>query len=116
MISGQVRNIEVDVNGNLKVETEYTLTDGAKKIGHTRYSCIGFSREKVEADVKKHCETLMKKVYNLKQNLVLANTKVDDISHECTSVELIIKPELKDAEGIITQVEEKIIVDDSDPS
>jgi hypothetical protein len=112
MISGQVKKVEIDQNGNLKVETEYTLTDGSKSIGHTRYDCRNFSKTKILEDVKSQCENLMRKIYNLKQNQVLVETKVDDVSYECSSVELVVKQEIKDINGVITQVKESITIDD----
>jgi len=112
MISGKVKKLEIDDNGNLKVETEYTLTDGSKTIGNTRYSCMNFSKEKIAEDVKAHCETLIKKIWNLKQNQGLVTTKVDDISYQCSSVEVITKPAVLDANGNVVTPAEKLIIDD----
>lgn len=107
MISGQVKKSEIDENGNIKVEIEFTLTDGSKTTGYTRYNAFNFSRDKLEKDVKQHCETLMKKVYSLKTNQELLATKIDDISYECTSVVI---PEIKDKDGNIIQA--SITIDD----
>ena len=112
MITGKVLGTSIDANGNIKVQTEYTLTDGSKTIGHTRYSCMNFSRDAILNDVKSQCENLMRKIYNLKQNQILKDTKVDDINYECSSVESITKPEIKDVEGNITQAKESITIDD----
>lgn len=112
MISASVKGIAIDDNGNLKVETEYTLTDGSKTIGHTRYSAQNFSKDKILEDVKSQCENLMRKTWNLKQNQILKDTKVDDITYSCESVELVIKPEAKDVEGTIIQAKESITIDD----
>lgn len=113
MISGNVKKIEIDENGNLKVETEYTLTDGSKKLGHTRYSALNFSKDKVLEDVKAHTETLMQKTYNLKQNQTLVNTKVDDISYQCTELEITVKPAELDKDGNVVTPAEKIIINDN---
>ena len=113
MISGQVKKCEIDTNGNLRVETEYTLTDGSKTTGHTRYSCINFSRDNILKDVKQHCETLMQKTYNLKQNQLLKDTKIDDIKYDCTSVEVVTKQAVYDKDGItVLTPAEKITIDD----
>ena len=112
MISGSVKKLEIDANGNLRAETEYTLTDGSKTIGNTRYSCMNFSKEKIAEDVKAHCETLMKKVWNLKQNQELLTTKVDDITHSCSSLEITIKPAVLDANGDVVTPAEKITIND----
>lgn len=112
MISGQCKKVELDQNGNLRVETEYTLTDGSKTTGHTRYSCQNFSKEAIAKDVKQNCETLMRKTWNLKQNQVLRETKVDDIAHQCSSVEIVSKPAVYDKDGKVVTAEEKITIDD----
>ena len=112
MITGQVKGIAMDDHGNLKVETEYTLTDGEKTTGYTRYNCLNFSKAKVLQDVKAQCENLMMKIYNLKQNQELARAVVTDVAYECSSFEFVIKPEIKDGLGNIVQAKESIIVDD----
>ena len=53
MISGKVLSSEIDDNGNIKVKTEYTLTDGSKKIGHTRYNFMNFIYMRVAATIPK---------------------------------------------------------------
>lgn len=115
MISGQAKGITIDDNGNLKVETEYTLTDGTKLTGHTRYSCMNFSKAQVLEDIKSHCENLMRKTYNLKRNQELVKTDVKDVAYSCSVVEVVTKPEIKDMQGNITQAKEIISIDDSDP-
>mgnify|MGYP001235011668 CR=1 FL=1 len=112
MITGQAKSVIIDENGNLKVETEYTLTDGSKTIGHTRYNFLNFSIAKIEEDIKSQCENLMRKIYNLKQSQILVNTPVTGVGYECSSVELVIKPEIKDAQGNITQAKETLTIDD----
>ena len=112
MISGQVQSCTLDDNGNIKVQTEYTLTDGSKVVGHTRYDCRNFSKAKILEDVKTQCENLMKKTYSLKQNQILKDTVVSDISYSCSSVELVVKPEIKDINGNVTQAQESITIDD----
>jgi hypothetical protein len=112
MISGQAKSITIDENGNLKVATEYTLTDGSKQTGHTRYNCFNFSKDMLLKDIQSQCENLMRKTYNLKQNVELAKVDVSDVSFECSSVEFVTKPEIKDEKGVITQAKESIIIDD----
>jgi hypothetical protein len=112
MISGQVQSSSIDDHGNIRVTTEYTLTDGSKSIGNTRYSFENFSKAKILEDVKQHCETLMRKVYTLKTNQELIKTKVDDISYECESVELVTKQAITDKDGIITTPAVKITIND----
>ena len=112
MISAKVLVSEIDQNGNIKVATEYTLTDGSKQIGHTRYSAQNFSKEKILEDVKSQCENLMRKTWNLKQNQELVKTVVNDIAFTCESVELVTKPEVKDLDGTIIQAKESITIDD----
>ncbi len=112
MISGKVIGKEIDQNGNIMVSTEYTLTDGSKKVGHTRYNFINFSEATVLKDVKTHCETLMRKVYALKKHQELINIAFNDIEHTCTSLEIIIKPAVKDEDGNIVTPAEKITIDD----
>ena len=116
MISGQATAIAIDDNGNIKVTTEYTLTDGSKTIGHTRYDCFNFSLVKIEEDIKSQCENLMRKIYNLKQNQELVTTDVTPVSYTCNSVEVITKPPVYAPDGItIITPAEKITIDDSDP-
>ena len=115
MISGNVKGIAIDDNGNLKVETEYTLTDGSKTIGHTRYSAQNFSKDKILEDVKSQCENLMRKTWNLKQNQELVKTIVNDVAYTCESVELVTKPAVTDIQGNVITPAEKITIDDSDP-
>ncbi len=113
MIKAKVLKLTIDENGNLKVETEYTLSDNSKHIGHTRYNTFNFSRENIAKDIKQHCETLMRKVYMLKRHIELLPTTVNDLTHECTSVEVVIQREIKDMiTGVITQPKKTIIVDD----
>ena len=112
MISAKVLNSSIDDNGNLKVATEYTLTDGSKQIGHTRYSAQNFSRDMILKDIKSQCENLIRKVWNLKTNQELVKDKIDDIVYSCESVELVTKPEVKDAQGTIIQAKESITIDD----
>jgi archaellum component FlaC len=112
MISGQVTGIGIDDHGNIKVTTEYTLTDGSKSIGNTRYSFENFSKAKILEDVKSQCENLMRKVYTLKANQELIKTKVDDISYECESVELTTKQAITDITGNILTPKETITIDD----
>ena len=111
MISGKVLKSEIDENGNIKVETEYTLTDGSKKIGNTRYNFKNFSKEKVLEDVKTHCETLMTRVYSLKAHQELVKVKVSDIKYDCVSAVVIIEPEKKDKDGNII-AKQTITIDD----
>jgi hypothetical protein len=115
MISAKVLNASIDDNGNLKVATEYTLTDGSKQTGHTRYSAQNFSKDKILEDVKSQCENLMRKTWNLKQNQELVKTLVNDIAYSCESVELVTKPAVTDMRGVELTPAEKITIDDSDP-
>lgn len=86
MISGKVLSSSIDDNGNIKVKAEYTLTDGTKIIGHTRYNCFNFSQERVLANIRAHCETLMRKVYALKKNQELSVQDLTGISYDCSEL------------------------------
>lgn len=88
MIKGKVLNSAIDQNGNILVKTEYTLTTGAKVIGHTRYNFLNFSKAQVLQDVKAHCETLMSRTYSLKAHQELIKEDITDIQHECISLEV----------------------------
>jgi hypothetical protein len=113
MIKGEAKKIEIDQNGNLKVETEYTLTDGSKTIGHTRYSTFNFSLGMIEKDIKSQCENLMRKIWNLKQNQGLVKTDVTGVSYQCSSVQLMTKPPVYDTDGVtILTPAEYITIDD----
>ncbi len=112
MISGKVLSTVIDENGNIKVQAEYTLTDGSKKIGHTRYNFVNFSAEAIQKDVKTHCETLMKRVYALKAHQEMILIDMTNIKYDCTSVEMIIKPAVTDVEGNITTPAETLTIDD----
>ena len=92
MISGQVIGCEIDQNGNLKVATEYTLTDGSKQIGYTRYNCFNFTVENIQEDIKAQCENLMQKIYNLKQNQTLVNTNLSAVKYDCVNAQIQISP------------------------
>jgi hypothetical protein len=111
MISGRALSCEIDENGNIRVATEYTLTDGSKQIGHTRYNCFGFSTDAIAKDVKAHCETLMKKVYALKANQALVNTDLSGITYECNDVEVVTKPAVME-NGVVVTPAESITIDD----
>ena len=111
MIRGEAKSIEIDDNGNLKVATEYTLTDGSKQIGHTRYNCFNFSKDMLLRDIQSQCENLMRKTYNLKQNVELSKVDVSDVAFECSEVEVVTKPEIR-IDGVVTQAKESITIDD----
>lgn len=90
MITGQAKSTSIDVNGNLIVSVEYTLTDGSKISEGLHYSCFNFTKELLLKDIKQHCEALMYKIYNTKQNQVLANIDISDVNYQCSSVEFIV--------------------------
>lgn len=100
MISGKVLGVSIDDNGNIKVKTEYTLTDGTKVTGHTRYNCFNFSLERILNDIKTHCETLMRRVYALKKNPELASQNLTTIKHDCSQLTVNIN-------GIDTVIDDK---------
>ena len=113
MISAQVVKAELDENSNIKVETEYTLTDNSKVIGHTRYNALNFSREAIQKDIDTHCETLMRKVWMLKANQgLVTTTTVNDLSKSISSCEIITKPAVLDKDGNIVTPAEKLTIDD----
>jgi hypothetical protein len=113
MISAKVLGSEIDDNGNIKVKTEYTLTDGSKTIGHTRYNALNFSKEKILEDIKSQCENIMRKTWNLKQNQKLVDTVVNDITYTCEKVELITSTIVDKNKPEIESIK-KITIDDSD--
>ena len=114
MIKGKVLGTDIDINGNIQVQVEYTLTDGTKIVKPTKYNFINFSRDAIAADIKKHCEVLMRKVYTLKRHTEIINEiAIADIEHECTSVEIVLKSEVKDPEtGEIITPKETVIATD----
>ena len=113
MISAEVKKAELDENGNIKVETEYTLTDGSKKIGHTRYNALNFSKAAIQKDIDTHCETLMTRVYMLKRNQELVNTTVvNDLSKSISSCEIVTKPAVYDKDNVLVTPAEKLTIDD----
>lgn len=113
MISGKMIDKQIDENGNIKVTTEYTLTDGSKVQGATRYNCFNYSKAKILEDIKTHCETLMRKTYNLKQNqTIIATPFTDEIKYDCLSIEIVIKPAEYNEDGSIKTPTEKITIDD----
>ena len=115
MISGKVLSKEVDAHGNIKVYTEYTLTDNSKVQGAVRYNCFNYNEAKVLEDVKAHCETLMKKTYALKQNQTLVATPfTGEIKHDCSSMQVMTKPPVYDTDGVtIITPAEYITIDDN---
>lgn len=112
MIKAKVKNSEVDENGNLKVTTEYTLTDGEKVDGFVIYPALDFSRERVLNDIKWQCENLVRKTHNLKLAQELAEEDLTDIGYECETVEYIKTPEEYDADGVKTKEAEVITISD----
>lgn len=112
MISGKVVGTSIDDNGNIKVETEYTLTDGSKQMGRTRFNFLNFSQENILKDIKAHCETLMMKTYGLKAHQTLVEAGLPVAEYQCTSMEVIVKPEVKDAQGNVVTPAETITIDD----
>lgn len=113
MISGRVVKKEIDSNGNIRVETEYTLTDGSKQLGHTRYTWSNFTPENVERDIKSQCDNLMSKVYALKTNQELVNSvDLSKINVEVNSVEVTTTPAVRDISGIVITPATTITIDD----
>ena len=112
MISGKVKGIDIDNNGNLRVTTEYTLTDGSKRTGNVRYTPFNFSRERVLNDIKQHCETLMRRVYTIKKNQELVKTNLSDVQYDCNGAEIVLRSATIDAHGNIIVPAETIIIDD----
>lgn len=90
MITGQAKSTSIDVNGNLAVNVEFTLTDGSKVNELLKYSCLHFDKAILLKDIKTRCEGYMYKIYNKNQNVELAKTNVTDVIYECTSVERVI--------------------------
>ena len=114
MISGKVLSKEIDQNGNIKVHAEYTLTDGSKVQGATRYNCFNYSEANVLKDVKTHCETLMRKTYNLKQSQeIIATPFTGEIKYDCSSLEITTKPAVLDKDSNVITPAEKITIDDN---
>ena len=113
MISGQVKKVDIDQNGNIRVETEYTLTDGTKTIGHTRYNFLNYSRENIEKDIKSQCENSLRKTYALKAHQDLIKADITDIGYQCSEVEIMTKPPVysEDGKTIITPAE-TLMIDD----
>jgi len=120
MISAKVKLATLDQKtNNILVATEYTLTDGSKVTGHTRYSYHNYSREKVLADIQQHCETLVANIYRVSQlerinkprrNLdLITETKIDDLTASSNSVELECD-EIKDVRGEVLQTAKRIKV------
>jgi len=101
-ITGRVCCKTLDGRGNVSVKTEYTLPDGFKSIGYTRYDFRSFSRAQVLLDVKKHCETLLLRAATLQRNSALLPVKIEDISVTCTSAQLLIKQPIYDTTGRIS--------------
>lgn len=113
MISGKVIGKEIDENGNIRVATEYTLTDGSKKVGHTRYDFRNFTEANVTKCVKTHCETIMKRTWGLKRHQeLLSEIDLSNVEHECLSTEIVVKPAVQDIDGNITTPAETITIDD----
>ena len=112
MITGKVIGKEIDTNGNIKVNTEYVLTDGSKKIGSTRYNYLNFSQAAVEKDIKTHCETLMKRVWGLKKHQELILTDLTHTKCAVSEVEIITKPAIRDVNGNIVSPAELTMIDD----
>ena len=117
MISGRVIGKQIDENGNIKVQTEYTLSDGSKVIGNSRYAFHNFTKEKVLVDIKAHCESLMIKTFSLKEHQkMIKSVDLSDVVYECESVEITVKPEVKNLDGTISKPKETIIANDIDDS
>lgn len=112
MISGKVLGCKLDQNSNILVSTEYTLTDGSKTIGHTRYNFLNFSKEKVLKDVKIHCETLLRRVYSLKAHQALVRIDLSDIKHQCLNLRIVVKAAVRDEQGNITTPAVTKVIDD----
>ena len=113
MISARVLSSALDENGNIKVATEYTLTDNSKVTGHTRYNALNYSREAIQKDIDAHCATLMTKVWMLKRHQeLMATTIVNDLTKELTSMELTVKPAVYDKNNVLVMPAEKITIDD----
>lgn len=112
MISGKVIGKSIDENGNIKVESEYTLTDGSKTTGVTRYHYSMFTPEKVLEDIQAQCRNHMLKVYNLKQCQELIDEDLSQVKVDLESFEYITVHEVKDKDGVVIVPKESIIIDD----
>jgi len=121
MISGRAVSKEIDPRtGAIKVNLEFTLTDGTKVTGKSikmNYN-TQFSREKIEVAIKEHCETLMKKAYNIKKNTEIVEstdplTKVNDIKIDITECDLVVTPAVTDKDGNVITPAEVIKINDT---
>lgn len=113
MISGKVIGKEIDENGNIRVKTEYTLTDGSKKVGSTRYNFKNFSQEMVLKDVQAHCKTLMVKTYALKKHLELIDTvDLSDTEVNLSEVQVMMTAPEYDSDGKVTKEATYITIGD----
>ena len=101
MIHAKVCCASLDERGNITVKTEYIFPDGFKKVGYARYSFRNFSRAKILADIKSHCETLILRANELFRNDVLLRTKVDDLIFSTDKAQLLIRQEKRDITGAI---------------
>jgi hypothetical protein len=108
MITAEIASKDIDTNGNIRVISSYVFSDGKRVSIPLTYNYQNFSREQVLADIKSQSENLMRKTYNSE----LMKQDISDLSYSCDSVELVLKPELKDISGTIIQQREAIVIDE----
>ena len=112
MISGKVIGQETEKVGTIKITAEYTLADNSKVNQIIRYMTQNFSAYAVQRAIQAKCEELMRREYCKNQNEELIKTDLSKVMYECSSVDFIIKPEIKDMNGNIVQAREVITVSD----
>lgn len=115
MITGKVINKEIDASGNILVTFEFALTDGSKIAKTAKYNWQNFSAAEIEANIKNHCEELMKKVYGLQANQDLLNSiDLSKINVEISKVPVTIQVVTKQADGTFIQSPSTITISDAD--
>ena len=81
MITTEIKSVDIDANGNIRVTTEYKKDGLQVQIGNTRYSMGASETEedvktKILADIKTHAENLVSREYVKNANI----TKVSSLA------------------------------------
>ena len=76
MITAKILSVKTDENGNVRVETEYSLDGVVVQVGGSRYSASQSLDKldiiaKIDADVQQHCENLISRKFVATKNVEL---------------------------------------------
>lgn len=107
-ITGRVVSKEIDGNGCIQLNVEYTNVDGSVTSGKLRFDASRFSKELVITALKEHVDRMIIKACNLRDNPVeVEKLDLSDLCYSSATAEQMIKPEVTSNGTIISQKKTK---------